>query len=205
LDIEISYIQAIKFILDFEYRDILYSSSKIHFMTEEEEGLRILRELVEKEISDSGFFGFFKPNLTFEKARKLQPYEKIANLTLPNEIIFDKIKFSSKGINEGEYWLPWNKICATALQIEQKRHESESEPDYYEYSLLICYQNGHLECAYLGEVEHLKGLLGHLLKNISSFILNQKTNKSPYPKSKIQHSFISLFNHFHLKASLNIR
>lgn len=137
------------------------------------EGQNRLVQFVEKKIRDSGLWGFFQRKIDISLTRILEPWEKSANLPLPGEIRLSYLLIDQNGITcNGEDFIPWKEICATAIQTEQlsKNYSGEN----YRKHLLIVLHSGKIISFELGDIAHLKGLLGHFIELYKSE--NKTTN-----------------------------
>jgi hypothetical protein len=128
-----------------------------------EEGQYRLIQFVEKEIAQSGLWIFFKRDIEVSLTRILDPFEKTSNLPLPEKIRISVLEFDKRGINcNEEDFLEWEKICATAIKSERLRHNYSGEA--YRKHLLLILHSGQIIQFLLGDISHLKGLLGHYIE-----------------------------------------
>lgn len=129
-----------------------------------EEGQQRLIQAVEKKINDSGLWGFFQRKIDISLTRILEPYEKSANLPLPEEICSSSLLIDQNGITyNGEDFLDWKEICATAIQTEQL-YKNYTDEFYPRRHLLLILHSGKIVSFELGDISPLKGLLGHFIE-----------------------------------------
>lgn len=137
------------------------------------EGKDRLVEFVQKKVDRSGFFIFFKRDITLTLTRILEPYEKTANLPLPQKIQLVDIELDQHGIlYHREEFIDWNEVCATGIMSEYVRNKSWEPENSYNRHLLVILHSGDIIPFEIGDIAHFKGLLGH-------FVELYKTGKQP--------------------------
>lgn len=131
----------------------------------EEAGKDRLVQFVQRKIQKSGWFIFFKRDLKLTLTRILEPYEKSANLPLPEKLYLGEIELDKHGIlYRREDLLDWKEVCATGILIEHiPKKWMEYEGQYKEY-LLVILHSGDIISFFIGDTAHLKGLLGHFVE-----------------------------------------
>jgi hypothetical protein len=127
------------------------------------EGKQLLINRVEYEIGKSGWWIFNKRNIELSITRILKPYEKTANLPLPDKLNVQSLIIDKQGVwCQGDMIL-WTEICATGIKTETI-YDRTAEMNIYLNHLLVCLNNGTLMQFSLGDISHLKGLLGHFIE-----------------------------------------
>lgn len=130
----------------------------------QEEGQNRLVHFVEEKIRRSGWFIFFKSDLKLSLTRILEPYEKSANLPLPEKLNLFEVEIDKHGIlYNREEFLDWKDVCASGIMSEYIPRSTEALGHYKEYLLVISH-SGDIIPFSLGDISHLKGLLGHFIE-----------------------------------------
>jgi hypothetical protein len=137
-----------------------------------EEGIKILVNIVDLEIKNSGWWIFNKRNLELGITKILEPYEKSANLPLPEKLYVYNMTIDKYGISCHEDLIEWSEICATGIKTETIS-DGNSETYIYKKHLLICLHNRSVLQYYLGDISSLKGLLGHFIEQYKFEYLNK--------------------------------
>ena len=116
----------------------------------------------DEEIRKSGFWIFNRKELHFDTCRILEPYEKEANLPLPEKLTVRGIHIDRTGIDYGDGKpLAWDKIAAAGIKSEPLYQEHQLTE--YIRHLLLCLHTGEIIVIAIGNIDHLKGLFGHFI------------------------------------------
>lgn len=145
------------------------------------EGEKLLFEKINNQIKESGWWIFNKRNIELTITRILEPYEKKANLPLPEKLQIDYLYINKDGIGNHTNLIKWSEICATGISKEfnEERNgednflESNGEDYFYISKLHVCLNNKRILEFELGDISQLKGLLGHFIE------LYKDENKKP--------------------------
>jgi hypothetical protein len=131
----------------------------------EEEGKDRLVYFVEKKIRDSSWFIFSGRDLKITLTRILEPYEKSANLPLPEKLTLGEIELDKSGIlYRREDLLDWKDVCASGIMSEYISNGWPERGGYHKEYLLVILHSGDIIPFYIGDISHLKGLLGHFIE-----------------------------------------
>jgi hypothetical protein len=132
-------------------------------MTKEEGKIKLFK-IVEEEIKNSGWLIFNKRNIELAITRILEPYEKKANLPLPEKLKVCGITIDKQGITFEKGLTEWKEICATGIKTEIT-YDGNSEENIYEKHLMIIFQSGKaIQYPLLCDITNLHGLLGHFIE-----------------------------------------
>ncbi len=131
-----------------------------------EEGQNRLVHFVEEKIRRSGWFIFFKSDIKLSLTRILEPYEKSANLPLPEKLNLFEVEIDKHGIlYNREEFLDWKDVCASGIMSEYISNGwMERGGGYYKKYLLVILHSGDIIPFSLGDISRLKGLLGHFIE-----------------------------------------
>lgn len=136
------------------------------------EGIKLLFNRVDNEIQKSGWWIFNKRNIELVITRILEPYEKKANLPLPEKLSIYDMTIDKQGILHHKELRKWSEICVTGIKTE-KEYDGRHEVYIYTRHLLICMNNGDVFQYTLGDISKFKGLLGHFIEQYKIDFLNQ--------------------------------
>lgn len=146
----------------------------------EEEGKDRLIQFVENKVKNSGWLIFFKRDLQISFPRILEPYEKSANLSLPEKLILAEIEIDPHGIlYRRQELIEWKAICATGI-LSERISKNGTEDDFKRH-LLVILHSGDIVPFYIGNISRFKGLFGHFVelyktqKGFDDFLKNSKS------------------------------
>lgn len=129
----------------------------------ETEAIKKMKQVCSEEIKKTGFLIFFKSDIRFDQTRLLEPWEKTANLWLPEEIRFDEegVVIDSNGVIGGIHNIKWNEIIATGIKTKIIPREGH---DLRLHSLLVATVNAEIIELKIGKIDQYHGLLGHFIE-----------------------------------------
>ncbi len=131
----------------------------------EKEGKDRLVYYIYKRTRNSGWFIFSKRRYELTFTRILEPHEKSANLPLPNKLHLQEIDIDETGIlYRKEEFLNWEAICVTGTMSEYIPNGWMERGGEYKQYLLVILHSGDIIPFMLGDISHLKGLLGHFVE-----------------------------------------
>ena len=132
----------------------------------ENEALASLSKYCEAKVKKSGWWIFWKRNISFKPTVLLDPWEKITNLPLPAKISFpadsNDLIIDGEGIRIGNNFYHWSGILATGIKIES--NDDWTEEIVWSYSLLCCLSNGKIMDIPLLNPERFHGQIGDLIE-----------------------------------------
>jgi hypothetical protein len=140
----------------------------------EDEAIKKLIQFRDEKIKQSGWWVFNRKQISFARTKLLKPYEKDANLPLPESLLIGKAILDKKGITIDKKLYLWKEILATGITTEyihyydHKIHENNYKPDEY---LLIYLFVGNIIEVHLGDTRHLYGQLGHFIEQFKQITL----------------------------------
>lgn len=139
-------------------------------MTEKECFEKIVK-FCNKELKKTGWFIFNDHNVTLEKTRLLNDYEKEANLPLPLTLKFETACIDSSGIQLNGNFYKWADICTTVIKNDTVPtnfgEEGRFRTDKY---LVLCLYTGEVLQLKLDRADNFRNLLGHFIEQYKSGI-----------------------------------
>lgn len=130
---------------------------------DEKEARHKLLKYCDREIDSSGWWIFGKKKLIIEYTRLLEPWQKTANIPLPDQISFANFDLNAGGIDLGSSKFNWDEIAATAFKIEMLDGHADNKPIELRH-LLVCTHEGEIFDYSLGITDYYKGQLGHFIE-----------------------------------------
>lgn len=131
----------------------------------ETDAINKLIEYCNDQIKNSGFWIYNKKKLLFDRTVLFEPWERVANLKLPDQLCFSKddnyFVIDSNGIKIEQNY-KWSNIAATAIKTAL-RQDDDAYPRNDKY-LLVCLNNGLILEKELGNIDKYHGQVGHFIE-----------------------------------------
>ncbi len=131
----------------------------------EKECLDNIVDFCNKDLKKKGWLIFNDHNVSLEKTRLLQDYEKDANFPLPPLLQFDDTRVDHNGINIENNCYKWSDICSTVIKYDRRPTKMSEEGKFTTDTYLVfCLNSGEVLEVELGDVKQYRNLLVHYIE-----------------------------------------
>lgn len=139
---------------------------------EENECLDNIIKFCKREHKKSSWFIFNDNNISFEKVKLLNDYEKDANLPLPSELFLVRSKINHAGIELQNVLYKWSDICCIIIK-EEVVPSDFGDPKEYRIDKYVVFSTNDWKIIELKvyKPEQYSNLLGHFIQQYKLGVL----------------------------------
>jgi hypothetical protein len=139
------------------------------------EGIKRLYEYFKENLPYWLLRFFSSIDYSFQETYLKEPWQKIANIKRPDELVFNdgKTKISPRGISDKNVTIEWKNISATAFRIATLPRKGPER-----ISLLVLLSGGSIRSIKLGTSVDPYKLLGHYIEEYKQLYFQSERNKN---------------------------